>query len=269
MSMEIEGKVALITGGARGIGLGIATEFLEAKAKVAICDLNEDGLGQTVTDLGKRFGAENVHGVAADVAVEHDVKRLVFDTVRRFGSIDILVNNAGIGTMCHFWELPVEQWDAVFNVVLRGTFLCTKEVVNVMLEKGVKGAIINISSINDHMPTTGHAPYCSAKAGVSMFTRVAALELGPHGINVNALCPGFTVTPVIEGMFALPNFGAAALDHTPQGRLGQPQDIAKVARFLASPAAEWITGQTINVDGGVTLIGLPKYYEELKKAGVI
>ncbi len=102
-----------------------------------------------------------------------------------------------------------------------------------------------------------------------MFTRVAALELGPHGINVNALCPGFTVTPIIEGMFALPNFGEAALDHTPKGRYGQPQDIARVARFLASPAAEWITGQTINVDGGVSLIGLPKYYEELKKAGVI
>jgi len=191
------------------------------------------------------------------------------ETVRRFNTIDILVNNAGVGTMKRFWDLSVEEWDGVFSVNTRGTFLCTKEVVKLMLEKGIKGRIINISSINDHLPTTGHAPYCTSKAGISMFTRVAALELGPHGININAIAPGFTMTPITEGLFNLPGFKEAALEHSPKGRYGEPRDIAKVALFLASPYADWITGQIINVDGGVSLIGLPKYYEELEKAGVI
>lgn len=266
MGIEIKGKVALITGGAQGIGLGIAKEFLNAKAKVAISDINEAHLKETTNNLKGRFGVGNVHGIVADISQEEDIKKMVVETVRRFDTIDILVNNAGIGALNLFWDMSVEEWDTVFNVNLRGTLLSTKEVVKLMLEKGIKGRIINVSSINDHMPTTGMSAYCASKAGISMFTRVAALELGPHGININAVAPGFTITPVTEVMFNLPGFKNAALDHTPKGRYGEPEDIARVALFLASEHADWVTGQIINVDGGVSLIGLPKYYEELRKA---
>lgn len=269
MGIEMNGKVALVTGGARGMGLGIVEQFLSAKAKVAISDISEEELQQTVSDLKKRFGAGNVHGIVANVSLEEDVKKMVTDTILKFGTVDILVNNAGIGTMKLFWDLPVEEWDRVFNVNVRGTFLCTKEVVKVMLEKDIKGRIVNISSINDHLPTTGHSPYCASKAAISMFTRVAALELGQHGINVNAIAPGFTMTPLTEGLFSLPNFQEAALSHTPKNRYAETEDIAKVALFLVSPYADWVTGQIINVDGGVSLMGLPLYYDELKKAGVI
>lgn len=266
MGIEIKDKVALITGGASGIGLGIAKEFLSAKAKVAISDINEDLLKETTNNLKSRFGGGNVHGIKADVSREEDIKKMVVETVQRFHTIDILVNNAGIGTLGLFWDLSIEQWDSVLNLDLRGAFLCTQEVVKFMLEKGIKGKIINVSSINGHMPTTGMSAYCVAKAGLSMLTRVAALELGPHGINVNAVAPGFTMTPMTENGFNLPNFKNAALEHTPKGRYGEPEDIAKVALFLASENAEWVTGQIINVDGGVSTIGLPKYLDEFTKA---
>jgi 3-oxoacyl-[acyl-carrier protein] reductase len=269
MGIEIKGKVALITGGAQGIGLGIAKEFLQAKAKVAISDINEARLKETTNDLKDRFGVGSVHGIVADIAQEDDIKKMVVDTVQRFGTIDVLVNNAGIGALNLFWDMSIEEWDAVFNVNLRGTLLCTKQVVKLMLEKGIKGRVINVSSINGHMPTTGMSAYCASKAGMSMFTRVAALELGPYGINVNAVAPGFTITPMTEVMFNLPGFKNAALDHTPKGRYGEPEDIAGVALFLASEHADWVTGQIVNVDGGVSLIGLPKYYEELRKAQAI
>jgi len=265
MGIEIKGKVALITGGAQGIGLGIAKEFLNAKAKVAISDINEERLKETTDDLKNRFG-ENVHGIVADISLEEDIKKMVVETVRRFDAIDILVNNAGTGAINLFWNMSVAEWDTVFNVNLRGTLLCTKEVVKLMLEKGTKGRIINVSSINDHVPTTGMSAYCASKAGISMFTRVAAVELGPHGININAVAPGFTMTSMTEGLLNLPGFKKAALDRTPKGRYGEPEDIAKVALFLASEYANWVTGQIINVDGGVSLMGLPKYYEEMTKA---
>lgn len=266
MGIEIKGKVALVTGGAQGIGLGIVKEFLNAKAKVAISDINEASLKVAVDDLKGRFGKDNVHGIVTNISVEEDIKKMVIEITKKFGVIDILVNNAGIGAINNFWEMSVEEWDAVININLKGTFFCTKEIVKHMLEKGIKGKIVNVSSINDHMPTTGMSAYCVSKAAISMFTRVAALELGPHGINVNAVAPGFTMTPMTEVMFNLPGFKKAALEHTPKGRYGEPEDIAKVALFLASEYAEWVTGEIIDVDGGVSLIGLPKYLEELKKA---
>jgi NAD(P)-dependent dehydrogenase (short-subunit alcohol dehydrogenase family) len=168
-----------------------------------------------------------------------------------------------------FWNMSVEEWDAIINLNLRGTFLCAREVVKVMLEKGVKGRIINMSSINAHTATSGTSVYCASKAAISMFTRVAALELGPHGININAICPGYTMTPAVEGMLNLPGFKEAAMERSPKGRYGETEDISKVALFLASPYADWITGQSIDVDGGAALMGLPMYYDELKKAGVI
>jgi len=265
MGIEIKGKVALVTGGAQGIGLGIAKAFLDAEARVVIVDRNEDGLKRTTDDLQDRFG-EKVCGIHADISLEEEVSKMVIEAVRKFNAIDILVNNAGFSGMNYFWEMPVQEWDAVMDTNLRGAFLCAKEVASFMLEQGIKGKIINIASVNSTVPTTGISAYCASKGGLLMFTRAAALELGPRGINVNAIAPGSTITPLTEGFYNLPGLKEAFLDRTPKGRFGEVEDIAKVALFLASEYADWVTGQIIYVDGGQSLLGLPRYYEGLQQA---
>jgi NAD(P)-dependent dehydrogenase (short-subunit alcohol dehydrogenase family) len=265
MSFEIKDKVALITGGARGIGLGIAKAFLAAEAKVTISDNNQDQVKNTTQRLKAHY-SRRVQGIIADVSVESEVRNMVAKVVRKFGTIDILVNNAGISGMNYFWEMAAEEWDNVLDVNLKGTFLCTREVVKVMLKKRTRGKIINIASVNSVMPTTGITAYCASKGGILMFTRAAALELGPHGITVNAIGPGSTMTPLTEGFYSLPGLKEAFLNHTPMGRFGDPNDIAGVALFLASEYADWVTGQIIYVDGGQSLMGLPRYYEGLREA---
>lgn len=265
MAIELNNKVALITGGAQGIGLGIASVYLEAGASVAICDRNEEGLKKTVDDLRKNFG-DKIYGLVADISKEEDIKRMVAEAIQKFNTIDILVNNAGLSGINYFWEMPVEEWDGVLGINLRGSFLCAKEVTRHMLEKGVKGRIINIASTNAELAATGLAAYCASKGGLLMFTRVAALELGPRGINVNAIAPGSTLTPLTEGFYMLPGVKESFLKHTPKGRFGEAEDIAKVALFLASEYADWVTGQIIYADGGQSLMGLPKYLEGLTQA---
>jgi NAD(P)-dependent dehydrogenase (short-subunit alcohol dehydrogenase family) len=263
MGISIKDKVALITGGARGIGLGIAGAFLDAGAKVVICDRNEEELVNASESLRTRYGG-SAYGVLADVSMEEDVRKIVAETVDRFSRIDILVNNAGISGMNYFWEMPVEDWDAVIDTNLKGTFLCAKEVVNVMLEGGIRGRIINIASVNAMIPTTGITAYCASKGALLMFTRAAALELGPHGINVNAIGPGPVMTPLTDWFYTLPGLKEEFLDRNPKGRFGEPEDVAGVALFLASEYADWLTGQIIYVDGGQTLLGLPRYYEGIQ-----
>lgn len=265
MGIEIPDKVALITGGAQGIGLAIAQEFLNAKAKVALADMDEQRLKETTNRLRKHF-AGRVKGIVADVSQEEDVRRMVAETVREFGAIDILVNNAGYSGLNLFWEMPNEEWDKAFAVNLRAAFLCSREVVKVMREKGTKGRIISMSSINATVPTTGMSAYCSSKAGLESFTRAAAVELGALGININAIAPGIVATPLTEMFLGFPGVSQDFVERTPKGRLGQPEDIAKVALFLASDYAEWITGQTIVVDGGLSLLGVLKYYEAVQRA---
>jgi glucose 1-dehydrogenase len=265
MTIELNDKVALITGGARGIGFGIARRFLSANAKVAIVALHEESLRAATERLTLEFG-ENVQPIPGDVSLAQDVEKMVQETLKRFGTIDILVNNAGAAGLSLFWETSVEEWDRIFNVNLRGAFLCASEVVRFMLDKGIKGKIINISSVSDSTPNSGTSAYCASKAGLSMFTKVAALELGPYRINVNAIAAGFTLTAMAEPMLSLPTAGEAYLERTPMGSYGEPDDIARVALFLASTYADWITGQTISVDGGLSLLGPPnKCYEEFIK----
>ena len=265
MGITIEDKVALVTGGARGIGLSITERFLEAGAKVVIGDYNEHNLNETLPSLQSAY-SDRVRGIVADVSIEEDVKKMVGLTLREYGAVDILVNNAGIGGMNYVWEMPPEEWDLVIAVNLRGPYLCTKEATAAMIERGKGGRIINMASVNSIAPTTGISHYCASKGGLLMFTRTAALELGPHGITINAIGPGSTMTPLTEGFFSLPGIGEAFLERTPMGRFGRPEDIAKVALFLASEYADWVTGQIIYVDGGQSLLGLPRYLEGIKEA---
>ena len=265
MSISIKDKVAVVTGGARGIGLGIAECFLQAGAKTVIGDNNEHELSRALDSLRATHG-ERVRGIVADVSVEDDVKRMVGLALHEFKAVDILVNNAGISGMNRIWEMPAEEWDAVMSVNLKGAYLCTREASAAMIERGAGGRIINIASINSIAPTTGIAHYCASKGGLWMFTRAVALELGPHGININAIGPGSTTTPLTEGFFSLPGLHEAFLDRTPLGRFGRPEDIAKVALFLASEYADWVTGQIIYADGGQSLMGIPRYYEGIKEA---
>jgi len=264
--MDMTGKVALVTGAAQGIGLGIARAFSDAGAKIAMCDRNEDVLPAAAARLRAERRSSEVEEIVADIGDGSAVRRMVAETVRRFGTIDVLVNNAGFGTMNHFWEITDEEWSSVLGTTLTGTFLCAREVTRVMLEKKVRGKIINIASTNSLIPSTGIAPYCAAKGGVLMFTRVAALELAPRGITVNAIRPGTTLTPLTEAFYNLPGLREEFLERTPMGRFGNVDDIARVALFLASEYADWVTGQLILADGGQSLLGLPRYLEGLERA---
>ncbi len=264
--MNMAGKTVLVTGAAQGIGLGVSGAFLEAHGRVAMCDRNPDTLAVAAAHLRDRIPGAECATVVCDVSDANQVQRLVADVVERFSAIDVLVNNAGFGGMSYFWETSVEEWNTILATTLTGTFLCSREVARAMLERRTRGKIINIASTNSLIPSTGIAAYCAAKGGVLMFTRVAALELAPHGITVNAIGPGTTLTPVTEGFYNLPGLREAFLDRTPMGRFGRPEDIARVALFLASEYADWVTGQLILADGGQSLLGLPRYLEGLQAA---
>jgi NAD(P)-dependent dehydrogenase (short-subunit alcohol dehydrogenase family) len=264
--MDMTGKVVLVTGAAQGIGLGTARAFRDAGARVAMCDRNEDALRDGARSLAGESRQSEVAEIVADVSDGSAVRQMVAETVGCFGTVDVLVNNAGFGMMKYFWEIEDEEWNTILGTTLTGTFLCAREVARVMLERRIRGKIINIASTNALIPSTGIAPYCAAKGGVLMFTRVAALELAPHGITVNAIGPGTTLTPVTEAFYNLPGLREAFLDRTPMGRFGTVEDIARVALFLASEYADWVTGQLILADGGQSLLGLPRYLEGLDQA---
>ena len=266
--IEMNGKIVLVTGAAQGIGYGIARAFLEARAKVALCDRNAEALKEAAEGLAAVRPKTEMATVVADVSSSQDVQRMVAETVERFGSIDILFNNAGFGGMGYFWETSPEEWNAIVTTNLGGTFLCSREVARRMLEKKTRGRIINIASTNSLIPSTGIAAYCAAKGGILMFTRAAALELAPHGITVNAIGPGTTMTPLTEAFYNLPGLHEAFLDRTPMGRFGESIDIARVALFLASEYADWVTGQLILADGGQSLLGLPRYLEGIRAAAL-
>jgi NAD(P)-dependent dehydrogenase (short-subunit alcohol dehydrogenase family) len=194
------------------------------------------------------------------------VEALVEQAVARFGGMDVLVNSAGVGTVSPIVDMLEEEWDWVMGVNLKGTFLCTRAVVRWWLQNERRGKIINLSSINEAIPLAGEAHYCASKGGVMMFTRSAALELAPYGIHVNALAPGMIETPMTEEVTVIPELHAAHLKQVALGRFGRPEDVARVAAFLASPWSDWVTGASIPVDGGMHLIGEESYNWAIERA---
>ncbi len=246
--LDLAGKAALVTGGGRGIGAAIAHRLAEAGADVAVhYRSSAEGAGEVVesiTELGKRAVA-----LGADLTRASEVDRLVEETVAALGRIHILINNAGVYPVSPLLDLAEEEWDLVVDTNLKSVHLCTRAAAKAMVEQGGGGAIVNIASIEGLAPADMHAHYTSAKAGVLMHTRSAALELGRHGIRVNAVAPGLIWKQGIEEEW--PEGVARWLDAVPLGRLGQGDDIADACLFLASTASRWITGATLTVDGGV------------------
>jgi 2-dehydro-3-deoxy-D-gluconate 5-dehydrogenase len=253
---EIAGKTAIVTGGAMGIGLGVARRYVEAGANVLIADLDGDLAAQRVAELD---GPGKSASLAIDVSAPDAGQKLVDECLANFGSVDILVNNAGIYPLIPLLDQSRESWQRVLDINLTGLAFVSKAAARQMIEQRTGGTIINIASIDSlHPSMVGLASYDSSKGGVLMFTKSFALEVAPHGVTVNAIAPGGITTEgtaaPLEGsdmteeeMQTMMEPFAAAI---PLRRMGVPDDIAKVALFLASPAAGYVTGELIVVDGG-------------------
>jgi NAD(P)-dependent dehydrogenase (short-subunit alcohol dehydrogenase family) len=249
--MLLENKVAIVTGGARGIGYAIARRFLEDGARVVIADKDEDSGSQAVQDLGA-YGA--VRFVACDVGERLDVHNLVAATVDAFGGVDALINNAGMLVKGEFLDLEEADFDRVIRTNLKGAFLCGQAVARHMVERvaegGAPGSIVNMSSVNAVFAIANQVPYSVSKGGINQLTKVMALALAPHGIRVNAIGPGSIMTDMLGSVMNDAEARTRILSRTPLGRIGEPSEIASIAAFLVSDDASYITGQTIYADGG-------------------
>jgi len=257
---DLSGKNAAITGGAMGIGFGIAQRFVDAGARVLIADI--DGAAAEAAAGKLDPGAGRAAATRADVADPRAGEEIVAACVRQFGSLDILVNNAGIYPIIPMLQTTPDLFDRVYAVNLRGLAFCTQAAAKQMIAQGRGGKIVNIASIDSlHPSLVGLAAYDASKGGVLMFTKNLALELAPHRIQVNAIAPGgvttegtqrlATATPLTPEQLA--EMTRAAVARIPLGRMGVPDDIGKVAVFLASSAADYMTGALIVVDGGMLL----------------
>lgn len=246
---RLDGKVAIVAGGASGIGMAVVEAFVAEGARVIVGDLDGDGIGALIG----RLGHNQVDGTVVDVRDEAAVERVVDQAFRRFGRLDAAVNNAGVGGFSPIQSCALEDWNRVLGVSLTGTFLCIKHQAARLIKQGQGGSIINISSLNAIEPAEGFAAHCSAKAGVAMLTKVAALELGRHRIRVNAIGPGLIHTPAPAGITAPPGLEDAFIAETPSGREGEPEGVAKFAVYLASDDSRLVTGQALSIDGGASL----------------
>ena len=247
--MHVDNKVALITGASRGIGRATALELAKAGAKIVINYAGNAAAAQEVLKAIQEMGGQAI-AVQANIAVAAEVDELIQKAVEAFGSIDILVNNAGITRDTLLMRMKEADWDAVLDTNLKGVFLCTKAVSKLMLKQR-SGRIINMTSVVGLTGNASQANYAAAKAGVVGFTKSMAKELGSRGITVNAVAPGFIATDMTE---VLPDSVKEQMTSTiPLGRPGTPSDVAKAVLFLCSDAAAYITGQTLNVDGGMVM----------------
>jgi len=248
--MQLEDKVAIVTGGAHGIGLAVATRYVAEGARVVIADVDA-AAGDTAAGA---LGASRCTFVRTDVGDRGDANRVVAEAWRLFGGLDILVNNAGIVHGADFLDLEEADFDRVLRVNLKGAFLVGQAAAKRMVEQ-VKagkppGAIINMSSINAVVAIPNQVPYCVSKGGLAQLTKVMALSLAPYGIRVNAIGPGSIMTDILRSVATDREARHRILARTPLGRIGDPEEIASIAVFLASRDSSYMTGQTVYADGG-------------------
>lgn len=249
--MKLTGKIALVTGSSQGIGRGIATRFAQEGADVVINYNRTPGGAQEVLREVEAAGRRGLV-VQADMGKLDDIRRLIATAVEHFGHLDILVNNAGVETHAPFWEVTEEDYDRVLNINLKGVFFATQAMVQHLMQTKRPGRIVNVSSVHEELPFPNFTAYCASKGGLKMFTRNLAVELGPLGITINSIAPGAIETPINAKLLNDPKKLNSLLGQIPLARLGKPKDVAGVAVFLASDDADYVTGSTYYVDGGLT-----------------
>jgi NAD(P)-dependent dehydrogenase (short-subunit alcohol dehydrogenase family) len=237
--MKLENKIAIVTGSGSGIGKAIAEEFLKEGASVVFSDIND-----------VQVNSEKAIFVKCDVSQPEEVDDLIEETIKKFGRVDIMVNNAGIGATGDILSTDSFSWDKIISINLSGVFYGTRAAAIKMKEKEIKGSIINISSILGTVGFKGAVGYCACKGGVNQITRASALDLASYGIRVNAIAPGFIKTQMTKGISDDPNLKAFIEQMTPLGHMGDPEDIAKGAVYLASEDSKFTTGTILYLDGG-------------------
>ncbi|AUT03150.1 sugar dehydrogenase [Nostoc sp. CENA543] len=258
--MNLAGKVALVTGSSQGIGQAIVLRLAQAGANVVInYRSHPEGAEETLAKVeavgGNCYMAQchQSHGytLKADLGNVEEVRQLITESIEHFGKLDILVNNAGIEKHAPFWEVTEADYDAVMNVNLKGFFFAAQCFVQHLITTQRTGKIINISSVHEELPFPNFTAYCVSKGGMKMLTRNLAVELGALGITINNVAPGAIETPINTKLLNDPEKLGALLQNIPLGRLGKPQDVASLVAFLASADADYITGSTFFVDGGL------------------
>ncbi|QEK12022.1 3-oxoacyl-[acyl-carrier-protein] reductase [Crassaminicella thermophila] len=247
--MNLIGKTAVVTGGSRGIGKAIALKLAELGANVVVNYTRSSDKADEVVKIIKDMGRDAI-ALKADVSNTEEVKNFFKEIEKKFDTIDILVNNAGITKDTLLMKMKDEDWDKVININLKGTYNCTKAVTRKMMKQR-SGKIINVASVVGVMGNAGQANYAASKAGIIGFTKSVAKELGSRGINVNAVAPGFIQTEMTDKLSeeVIENYSK----NIPLGKLGTPEDVANVIAFLCSDGARYITGQVINIDGGMVM----------------
>jgi glucose 1-dehydrogenase len=263
----LAGQTALVTGANSGIGEGVARALAAAGARVVVNYVSRPEAAQAVVEDIRAGGGEAL-AIRADVAREAEVRAMFGELLAAWGTIDILVNNAGLQRDAAFTEMSLEQWNTVLAVNLTGMFLCSREAAREMIRRGIRpavsraaGKILCISSVHELIPWAGHVNYAASKGGVRLFMQSLAQELAPHRIRVNSIAPGAIQTPINRPAWETHEALAALLRLIPYGRIGQPEDIGRAAVWLASDDADYVHGQTLFVDGGMTL------YPEFARGG--
>ncbi|MGL5833319.1 MAG: glucose 1-dehydrogenase [Waterburya sp.] len=248
--MKLDGKVALVTGSSQGIGAAIALRLATERAKIIINYRSHPEEAQEVLGKVEAAGSQG-HIVQADLSNLEEINYLVKEGIDRFGKIDILVNNAGLEKRASFWDVTEEDYDKVVDVNLKGVFFTTQAVVKHLKETGRAGKIINISSVHEELPFPHFTAYCVSKGGMKMMMRNLAVELGELGITINNVAPGAIATPINQTLLNNPEELQKVTQNIPLGRMGKPEDVAGMVAFLSSDEADYITGSTFYVDGGL------------------
>lgn len=254
--MKLKNKTAIITGSSQGIGRGIAERFALEGANVVINYIGNMDMANEVKSVVESNGGRAI-AVQGDVSKTDDLERLFAVSVEAFGAVDILVNNAGVERHAPFWDVTEKDYDFVMNVNVKGTFFAAQAMTKHLIATKRRGKIVNISSVHEDLPFPNFTAYCVSKGGVRMLTRNLAVELGQFGINVNNIAPGAIETPINRNLLNDPMKLNYLLGQIPLKRLGQTGDVASMAVFLASDDADYVTGSTFFVDGGLTW-----FYEE-------
>jgi glucose 1-dehydrogenase len=249
--MKLAGKVALVTGSSQGIGAGIAVRLAQEGADVIVNYRSHPEQGQAVKEQIEALGRRAV-AIGADLGSVDAVYKLIADGVAALGQIDILVNNAGVEKNASFWDVTEKDYDFVLNTNLKGPFFATQAFVKQLQSRKAPGKVINISSVHEDLPFPHFTSYCASKGGMKMMMRNLSIELAPFGITINNIAPGAIETPINHALLNDPEKLKTLLENIPLNRLGKPADVSAAVAFLASSDADYITGTTLVIDGGLT-----------------